>query len=201
MGSLRLFGRQLTGFWEIMKGIKNEIMNRLADNYLVFIPNPGTAGRFFPGILACLVILGLLATLTAPTDARIVKDEEESSGSDPQQAFNLIATAWQNGDQQALADLVHETGLKVTSGATADRATHYSPSQAFYYFKNMFQTHRTLLFQFEKTQDTPAADRVHGMAVWKRRRPDSERIKELKLVCVLARQGDQWRLVEINKIR
>ena len=71
----------------------------------------------------------------------------------------------------------------------------------FYYFKNLFLNHRTLIFTFEKTQDASAGDRVHGMAVWKRRRPDSDRIQEIKLVCVLARQGDQWRLVEINKIR
>jgi hypothetical protein len=65
----------------------------------------------------------------------------------------------------------------------------------------MFQTHRTLIFTFEKMQDASAGERVHGMAVWQRRRPDSERIQELKLVCVLARQGDQWMLAEINKIR
>ena len=95
-----------------------------------------------------------------------------------------------DGDQQTLADLVHEDGLTVTTGGTADRTTHYSPSQAFYFFKNMFQTHRTLVFAFEKAQDASAGDRVHGMAVWKRRRPDSERIQELKLVCVLVRQDD-----------
>jgi len=153
------------------------------------------------GILACLLVLGLFLTLPAPADARIVKNQEGAEVNDPRMVFGMIARAWEDGDQQTLADLVHEAGLKVTTGGTADRTSHYSPSQAFYYFKNMFQTHRTLLFTFEKTQDASAGDRVHGMAVWKRRRPDSERIQELKLVCVLARQGDQWRLAEINKIR
>ena len=176
-------------------------MNRLADHHQIFSRILGPARRRPTGILACVMIMGLLATMTLPANARIVKNGETSPLSDPLTVFDRIAIAWQEGNQQALASLVHETGLKVTSGGTADRTTHYSPSQAFYYFKNLFQTHRTLVFSFEKMQDASAGDRVHGMAVWKRRRPDSERIQELKLVCVLARQGDQWRLVEINKIR
>jgi hypothetical protein len=176
-------------------------MDRLSDHFQVSVQAPGAVARLLPGILAFLMILGLLAAVTGPVNARLVMDEDEAVMSGPLPVFDLIATAWQEMDQQALADLVHETGLKVTSGTNADRTTHYSPSQAFYYFKNMFQTHRTLLFTFEKMQDTTDGDRVHGMAVWKRRKPDSERINELKLVCVLARQGDQWRLVEINKIR
>lgn len=176
-------------------------MNRLADQHQVSAPASGAAVRPLRGTLAFLVILGLLVAVTSPVDARLVMDEDEAVTGDPLPVFEMIATAWQDMDQQALADLVHENGLKVTSGTNADRTTHYSPSQAFYYFRNMFQTHRTLLFTFEKMQDTTAGDRVHGMAVWKRRKPDSERINELKLVCVLARQGDQWRLVEINQIR
>jgi len=102
---------------------------------------------------------------------------------------------------QALADLVHPEGLRVSTGDAGARKTQYSPSQAYYYFKNLFQSHRTLVFEFTKMQDATAGDRVHGMAVWKRRRPDSEKIQELKLVCVLARQDDGWMLAEINKIR
>ena len=150
-------------------------------------------------ILACLVFLFL--ALPSPADADIIKNEDGSQVPDPRMVFGEIARAWEDGDQQTLADLVHEDGLTVTTGGNDDRTTHYSPSQAYYYFKNMFQTHRTLVFMFEKTQDASAGDRVHGMAVWKRRRPDSERIQEMKLVCVLVMQDDQWRLAEINKIR
>ena len=148
-----------------------------------------------------LLVLGLVLTLFAPAEARIVKNRESTKDNAPQAVFDLIARAWQDGEQQILADLVHRDGLKVTTGGDPERTTQYSHSQAFYYFKNVFQTHRTLVFSFEKVQDASAGDRVHGMAVWKRRRPDSEVIQELKLVCVLARQDDQWRLVEINKIR
>ena len=153
------------------------------------------------GLLGCVLVLSLSGALASPAEARIVKNQEGDETIDPKMVFGRIARAWEEGDQQTLADLVHEGGLQVTTGGTAGRTSQYSPSQAFYYFKNVFQSHRTLIFTFEKMQDASAGERVHGMAVWQRRRPDSEKIQEVKLVCVLARQGDQWRLVEINKIR
>jgi len=176
-------------------------MIRIAENLQNNCRMPRVEARLLAGILACGFVLFLSGTVPEPAEARIVKNQTGDEVNDPKMVFGRIARAWEEGDQQTLADLVHEAGLKVTTGGTAGRTSHYSPSQAFYYFKNMFQTHRTLIFTFEKMQDASAGERVHGMAVWQRRRPDSERIQELKLVCVLARQGDQWMLAEINKIR
>ena len=152
-------------------------------------------------ITAGLVAVGLLLIISGAATGALVKSPDGSTENDPRMVFGRVARAWEDGDQQALADLVHQSGLKVTTGGNPERSIHYSPSQAFYYFKNVFQTHRTMVFFFEKTQDASGGDRVHGMAVWKRRRPDSDRVQELKLVCVLARQGDRWMLAEINTIR
>ena len=152
-------------------------------------------------LLCLMLVAAVLMICGEPAGARIVKTDEAAADRDPRGVFGRIAEAWEAGDQQALADLVHETGLRVTSGGNPERSTHYSPSQAFYYFKNLFQSYRTLLLTFDKMQDATAGDRVHGMAVWQRRRPDSERVQEVKLVFVLARQEDRWQLVEINKIR
>ncbi len=175
-------------------------MIRMADIHGIFSRDRRAVG-LFGGIAACLVAVGLFLTISDAADAALVKNPDGSAENDPRMVFGRIARAWEEGDQQALAELVHQSGLKVTTGGNPDRSTHYSPSQAFYYFKNVFQTHRTMVFFFEKTQDASGGDRVHGMAVWKRRRPDSDRIQEMKLVCVLARQGDRWMLAEINKIR
>ncbi len=155
-------------------------------------------GRAF---LFAVLALSLTLALTATAEARIVKEGDGLQEEDPALVFAEIARAWEEADQRALADLVHESGLTVGTGGDPERSTHYSPSQAFYYFKNVFQSHRTLIFTFDKTQDASAGNRVHGMAVWQRRRPDSEKIQEMKLVCVLAKQGDRWWLAEINKIR
>jgi hypothetical protein len=176
-------------------------MNRYSGNLKAF----GRIGRISPrtgslsfGVLLAAVVLFCLGGMA---EARIVKSPDDQVENDPRTVFGQIAAAWEEGDQQFLADLVHDAGLIVTSGGNPDRSTHYSPSQAFYYFKNLFQSHRTLVLTFDKMQDATAGDRVHGMALWKRRRPDSDRVQEVKLVFVLARQDDQWGLVEITKIR
>ncbi|MFT5234463.1 MAG: hypothetical protein ACI9UK_000518 [Candidatus Krumholzibacteriia bacterium] len=132
--------------------------------------------------------------------AELVMDKDQAANA-PREVFGLISAAWEDGEEEVLAELIHSDGLKVTSKRTAHRENKYSPSQAYYYFRNIFQTHRTLLFEFEMMQDAEAGARVHGMAVWKRRRPDSEIVQELKLVCILVQEDGQWKLAEINTIR
>ena len=147
------------------------------------------------------LLVGLwLGMLGGPATARLVKDKSDVTNA-PRHVFGAVAAAWEAGDEQALAALIHSDGLRVTNGRTGERINHYSPSQAFYYFRNIFQSHRTLLFEFEMMQDATAGERVHGMATWKRRRPDSEHIEVLKLVCTLLRDDGNWKLAEINTIR
>lgn len=176
-------------------------MTRRVGKSMIHVPARGAGARPVFGLTFLLTSLVLMILISGAADARIVKIEEGGEENDPRMVFGRIARAWEDGDEQALAQLVHRSGLKVTSGGDPDRKTHYSPSQAFYYFRNVFQRHRTMVFMFDKAQDASAGDRVHGMAVWKRRRPDSDRVEEVKLVCILARQDDRWRLVEINTIR
>jgi len=150
--------------------------------------------------LVALVLTGAMLTAANRAEAKLVRDKDADSNA-PRVVFGLIAQAWEQGDEQALADLVHAGGLRVTSGGRDERVSNYSPSQAFYFFRNLFQSHRTLLFEFEMMQDGTAGVQVHGMATWKRRRPDSTKIQDVKLVCILVQQGDQWKLAEINTIR
>jgi len=153
-------------------------------------------------ILAVTAVLLVGAVSPAPqvAEARLVMDKDATVNA-PREVFGLIATAWEEGDEETLANLVFGDGLKVTNKRTSSRDNHYSPSQAYYFFRNLFQSHRTLLFEFEMMQDADAGARVHGMAVWKRRRPDSEIVQELKLVCILIQEDSQWKLAEINIIR
>jgi len=150
--------------------------------------------------LVGLLLAGALLTAGNRAEAKLVRDKDTDSNA-PREVFGLIAQAWEQGDEQALADLVHTDGLRVTTGGRDERVSNYSPSQAFYFFRNLFQSHRTLLFEFEMMQDGTAGAQVHGMATWKRRRPDSTKIQDVKLVCILVQQGDQWKLAEINTIR
>ncbi len=151
-------------------------------------------------VLFALVVLVLATVSTGPSVAKLVR-EQEAAVLAPREVFGEISRAWDEGDEQVLAALVHEDGLRVTNSQAGERVSHYSPSQAYYFFRNLFQSHRTLVFEFEMMQDATAGARVHGMATWKRRRPDSENIQVIKLVCILIQQDDQWKLAEINTIR
>jgi hypothetical protein len=131
---------------------------------------------------------------------------EVSPTDDPEAVFSAIAEAWAIGDEEALADLVHRDGLLVTSGDYT-RPVHYSPSQAFYYFKNQFRQHPTTAFEFKRLQNSRARldreefpDRLHGMVIWEYRRTGRKSAEELKLVLVLSRENGAWRLSEINTI-
>lgn len=147
-----------------------------------------------------LVLVVFFLSFTGPAEAKIVKETQPSKGGDHDLVFESIALAWQAADEDALAKLVHQDGLRVTSG-DYDRFTSYSPNQAFYYFRNQFQQHPTISFTFSRLQEQHGgSDRVHGMVVWKYRRPSLTTVEELRLVLVLTKQGEQWRLSEINTI-
>lgn len=149
-------------------------------------------------VVAGVSLLLLVAVVQAPASAR----GPEPSDADDQSAgpvFERVARAFEAGDAAALAGLVHRDGLRV-SGHN-ERAGEYSPAQAVYFFRNLFQAQRTLLFAFRKTQDDASGRFARGMADWKRRRVDSERVIEQQLLVVLAREDGQWRLAEITMMR
>lgn len=146
----------------------------------------------YAAILALAAGSAGTAASAAPAGRR---DAQESAGA----VFTRVAAAFEDGDAGALAALVHPEGLRVTGHN--ERAGEYSPSQAVYFFRNLFQSHRTLLFAFRKTQDDASGGYARGMADWKRRRLDSERVIEQQLVLVLTQDDGRWRLSEINMIR
>jgi hypothetical protein len=153
-------------------------------------------------VTSLLVATAVGCALLCPTvgSARAAKDEGTRPAVDsPGTVFGKLASAFEAGDATSLATLVHHEGLTVTDQGV--RSSEYSPSQAVYYFKNLFQGQRTLLFAYKMTQDDVEGGRARAMAEWKRRRVDSDRVVELQIVLVLALDDGRWRLSEINMIR
>jgi len=146
---------------------------------------------------AAALVAAVLAATTAA--AGLVRDDAALPAPDARAVFELVKQAFEAEDQQVLADLVHEDGLRVHSG-TGGRDTEYSPSQAFYYFKNLFQSHRTVSFTYLRMEEAAAGERVHAMAQWTHRAPDSGESRDTRLVFVLSRQGKTWRLTELTTI-
>ena len=147
-----------------------------------------------------LAVLGSGLASVRPAAADLVRNEGAAPATEARAVFELVRMGFENGDQQVLADLVHEDGLRVRSGGADSRDTEYSPSQAYYYFKNLFQSHRTVSFVYLRLEEAAVGERVHALARWVHRRPSRGEDQELRLVVVLSRQGSAWRLVEITTI-
>ncbi len=114
--------------------------------------------------------------------------------------FVQMTKAWQEGDEKAMAALVHRDGLRVTHGGDYDRFTTYSPDQAFYYFQDLFQSCETQDFLFRRLPDSPDGSRGQGMVEWTFLRPERQFPEVSKLVVVLLKQDLQWCLAEFNSI-
>ena len=153
---------------------------------------------FFVGLLVFSPVV--VVSVGAEVGIAEEEDKAESSTLGPQNIFSAIETAWTAGDAAVLAALVQIDGIQVTMGGSFERTTEYSPSQSLYFFKNLFQTRDTLEFQFTRLQNITTGERAHGMAAWRYRSSGTSRDQELRLVFLLTRQDDVWRLSEINKI-
>lgn len=158
--------------------------------------------RPWHGPAACLagavVLLALMPFVAAAAPAAR-GEQGRGSGEAPGLVFARLASAFESGDAANLAALVHREGLSVTD--RGERSSEYSPSQALYYFKNLFQGQRTLLFAYRTSPDDGDGGRARAMAQWKRRRIDSEVVVEVQVVLVLALDDGRWRLAEINMVR
>ncbi len=155
-----------------------------------------------PAARSCALLLlaaALTAVLAAAAQGEVVRDGREERVQ-VRAVFERIAVAWGEADERGLADLVHGDGLRVVAGGD-DRDSRYSPSQAYYYFQNLFRSHRTISFEYRMMQDRGDSDHARAMAHWQRRRTDSEVVQELKVICVLTRDGGNWRLSELTLIR
>jgi hypothetical protein len=150
--------------------------------------------------LTILAVVGL-ALLAVSGAAELVTEDEAPLDTDVRGAFERIKLAWEQEDQQALAEIVHPDGLRVNNPVTANRYTSYSPSQAFYYFKNLFHRHDTDAFIFRRVQESDDSPRVHALVEWTRHQSGTERAEILRLMIVLTRDAEGWGLAEINTIR
>jgi len=147
-------------------------------------------------LIAGLVILG--AFTQAEAADRPASDPAVGIAADS--VFVQMNNAWQAGDEKAMAALVHRDGLRVTHGGDYDRFTTYSPDQAFYYFQDLFQGHKTVEYSFNRLPDPPDGERGLGMVEWEYLLPGRKFSNDLKFVIVLFKEENQWRLAEFNSI-
>jgi hypothetical protein len=138
--------------------------------------------------------------------------EAESPAKDPEQTpqqveadaheiFAAIADAWSAEDHEALADLVAADGVQIAIAPQRGRENHYSPNQAFYFFKNLFQSASTDSFRFRRLQDEKPGGLVHGLADWLFRKTGTKTPTSERLIFSLSHTSTGWGLAEVRAIR
>jgi len=153
------------------------------------------------GALAAAAALLPLAPAAGPAAAHaaLVVPEEPAPPA-ASAVLRRIEAAFLAGDHAGLADLVHPDGVRVALAPQPERTSELTAAQAHYYFKNLFQSRRTVRFDY--LRDGATADgRVHAVAVWRHAQTDSGEVTARRLLFTLASDPSGWRLTEIMTLR
>jgi hypothetical protein len=127
--------------------------------------------------------------------ARIVVPTEEAVP-----VLTSVEEAVRAGDHAAMAGLLSPQGVRLNLGPLAERSSDLTPSQAFYYFKTLFQDRQTLEFAFEKHQEVDGG-RLHAVAVWRFAEPAAGPETRQRVLFTLAHGSDGWKVTEITAWR
>lgn len=138
----------------------------------------------------------LAAGLIPSAAARLVMDDQTEASA----AIRALATYWRAEDHAALAGMIAPEGARFAIGPYPERENLYSPSQSFYFFKNLFQTFETEVFAVETSQ-AGGEDQAHALVRWLARRSGSDRTEESRLVISLVRGPEGWAVTEIRTLR
>jgi hypothetical protein len=163
----------------------------------VFRGKPSWTGREAAGAVLTVAALLLATGLWVPAaGARLVLDEHTEASA----TIRALATHWRAADHAALADQIAADGARIAIGPDPDRENLYSPSQSFYFFKNLFQAFETEEFVVETSQAS-GDDQAHALVRWVHRRSGTDRLEESRLVISLIRGPDGWAVTEIRTLR
>ncbi len=152
-------------------------------------------------LTALAAALGLwLFTVHAPALSALETKLTDEIVAQADSVFADMTSAWQSGDEKAMAALIHPDGLRVTHGGDYDRFTIYSPDQAFYYFQDLFRSRTTIAFKFRALSDNTNGAQSLGMVEWEYVLPGRKQSNETKLVVVLILKDNEWKMSQLNSI-
>jgi hypothetical protein len=116
-------------------------------------------------------------------------------------AFVAIAEAWSAEDHTMLSELVAEEGVRIAIAPDPKRDSQYSPSQAFYFFKSLFQSSETDSFEFRRLQNDSESGSVHAMVDWLYHREGSDKPVRERLFFTLSQEQAGWGVTSIRAVR
>ncbi len=147
-------------------------------------------------------------TPRAPADTpRAPSDSSRVDPRSPLAALHEIEAAWRRADVRAL--IAHLGPGRVTIALDAERrhrSNTYSRDQAFFVFRDLFRSTRTVEFAFAQVRTNARGRRTcSAVARWRYRRVDDGRERRGRVFVSLRReaQGDgaRWVIDEIQAIR
>ena len=142
----------------------------------------------------------LFALLVAATaTARLVVPGEGASA-DANPVLGRLTAAIEAGDHESMAGLIHPDGVRLSLGPLPERISELTSAQAFYYFKTLFQSRRTVRFACHK-RPTTDEDRLLASAIWRFERTDTGATVRQRLLITLTRSDDGWYVTEITALR
>lgn len=153
-------------------------------------------GKPLGAALACLL---LAAVASGPASARLAPGEPEVPVA-ARAVLEELAAAITRGDHGAVADLVHPDGVRVGLGPDPERIGELTPGQAHYYFKALFQSRRSLDFEYLR-HHAGTRERVLVRAVWRHRGVDQDEVTAQRLLVTVTFHADGWRLTELTALR
>lgn len=118
-----------------------------------------------------------------------------------QKAFAAIAEAWFDEDHTTLSQLVADEGVRIAIAPDPKRDSQYSPSQAFYFFKSLFQSSETDSFEFRRLQNDSESGSVHAMVEWLYHREGSDKPVHERLFFTLSQEQAGWGVTSIRAVR
>jgi hypothetical protein len=154
---------------------------------------PATASC--PRIVPLLLAVACAALAAGGATARIIVPADEALP-----VLARIEAAVRADDHEAMANLLSAQGARLNLGPVAERSSDLTPSQAFYYFKTLFQDRQTVEFAFAKHQEVDGG-RLHAVAIWRFTALAAGPETRQRVLFTLAHGDDGWKVTEITAWR
>ena len=145
-------------------------------------------------------VCALLLMLSTPVRAEL-RDSSNPVPTAARMVLERIDQAVTDGDHRALAALIHPDGVRIAMSPDPERIQELTPAQAHYYFKSLFQTHKTLSFEYRRHHTDAEASRILVRVIWRIRGLDDASASLRRLLLTVVRYEDDWRLTEFTELR
>ncbi len=153
-------------------------------------------------LLAVLLVLLHGGSAAGQERRRIPKDRAPAKVMDPMIVFRGIERAWRAGDAQKLAGYAGKSKVLLNVRGLGEKGGYYSRSQAFYLFKDMFESTKHTKFDFVGFHEVgEKSTKIYGVARRNYETTSNGRLFQDKIFVTLKLEGKRWVISEMKSAR